>query len=608
MNHKAAMKVMLVATVFLFVLLEPGSICQASTQPITSLPAPKLSTPVLGEQRIIVILADFQDTKHVLSQEYFHDLVFNELDSYIREASYDRVWLTGDVVGWHNLPINSTDYRLYRPYIYEEVRPLARYIIRTVDKDIDFSKYDYVFIFVSGSGGMSSSNWGGILGRTHARQNLLHASTDDGVEVSEGILCLEGPDLLYLVHLFGHCIGLPDLCVSTKPQLGGLHIPFFGRWDPMAFAIVWGRFGHFCAGNKLKLGWMPEENIRVVEVSETETVLVDPLSLKSNGIQVIKIPIGEHKYYLVEARRRAGFDQRLPNEGVLISWMDETKTSRRDWAETLDVDVSSLPEHIPRLLPTGIWKLVDAHPNTSYISDTGYQSDDAVFKLGEGYIDEVNNLAIVVTHEVGKSYEVVVTTAAKGQILLDEMEQCKKEAELVIGAAQDAVELARKEFRTAELDKAETLLDGALSNYQSGNYEQTVALASEARSTAERATKPQAYYDAQNLIEEAEQEIQQAEAREFHSQDALLFLAQATDEYGKACIAFTKNDFEAAKLHAEKALSLVNEALDAEKAHVADEAHQNRQWLSTINIAAVAVIILAIPLVFWWRRRHSAAK
>lgn len=590
------------------------------------------AVPTVGEQKIIVILAEFQDEEHLLPAEHFQELIFEQLNSYIKEVSYGQVWLTGDVVGWVNLPRSATSYKLYRPDVYNDCRRLARDVITYADADVDFSQYKYAFICVSG--GLIQRDypptkaWGAILGRTHKGLNLLHARTTDGVEVKEGIFLFESIPFLLLTHLFGHCIGLPDLCVDWQ-HLGtgqGEHMCLFGRWDPMALPLVWGEgAGHYCAASKIKLGWIPDEKIHVAQTGETETLIIDPLELKSTGIQVVKIDVSKGKYYIIEVRREIGCEAHwLRGEGILITWIDETKSATSDtrkasmWRKELGFNRQEAPVNVFACAPPEIWRLIDAHPETplSSIDLTGWKLDDAAFGVGTGYIDEVNNLALLVTREVGQSYEVVVTTAGEGQVLLEELkqkteeiEQQRKAANSAITTAENAIKLAQDQIRIEGLDDAQMLLEEAFSNYEAGNYGKAAALALETRAAAEKTTKPQAYYDAQNLVEEAEQEIQQAETTGFHSQDALLLLTQASDEYGKACIAFTKNDFEDAKLHAEKALNLISEALDTEKTYVdAEKAHRSRQALLKIGAAALATILIAISLAYWYRRRHSVAR
>nr|MBC8512374.1 hypothetical protein [Dehalococcoidia bacterium] len=494
MNDKAV-KVVFIAIASLLLLFGAPGVCSAATHSVNDLATPRSSAPVLGEQRTIVILVEFEDKKHFLSREYFVDLVFTKFNDYYREVSYNQVWLTGDVLDWVALPVSSNAYELgWAPagqHVRAEYRRFAARVVRSVDKMVDFSQYECIIIFAAG-GFVSGFHDFYPLG---AYGGAWSISTDDGIFNRKGFVSgSENTPWVYLMHELSHSLlQLPDLQYHLKiPGAGPEEVTpdFFmcDRWDPMSRPSASYGIGHFCAGNKIRLGWLPPERTNVIQGGQTRTVTIDPLALQTEGIQVIKVVTATSKYYLVELRRKIGFDTYLPGEGVLITWIDETKTSRSDWAEVFGVEPDMIPYWVPMTLPPeGIWKLQDAHPFTPSLSD-------AAFEVGQGYVDQANNLAIVVTRQVGKSYELVVTTAADGQILLEEMKQHKRELSTAITAAEDAVELARQESRIGGLDRAETLMDEASSNYQFGKYERAVALASQARDAAQTATKPQAYY------------------------------------------------------------------------------------------------------------------
>lgn len=68
------------------------------------------TTNAVGEQKVIVIMADFPDITPTLSQEQIYNKVFVDLDNYFRDASYGKIWLTGSVIGPYILPHPIVDY------------------------------------------------------------------------------------------------------------------------------------------------------------------------------------------------------------------------------------------------------------------------------------------------------------------------------------------------------------------------------------------------------------------------------------------------------------------------------------------------------------------
>ena len=71
-------------------------------------PAPVANT--FGEQRTLVILVNFQDapTDQPYTPDFISDLIFGETSDFFFENSFGQTWLSGDVTGWHTIPLDST--------------------------------------------------------------------------------------------------------------------------------------------------------------------------------------------------------------------------------------------------------------------------------------------------------------------------------------------------------------------------------------------------------------------------------------------------------------------------------------------------------------------
>ena len=62
-----------------------------------------------GEQRTLVMLLNFLDnTQTPWAVEEVRELVFGQVNDFYKENSDNQVWLTGDVVGYYTLPMNTT--------------------------------------------------------------------------------------------------------------------------------------------------------------------------------------------------------------------------------------------------------------------------------------------------------------------------------------------------------------------------------------------------------------------------------------------------------------------------------------------------------------------
>jgi M6 family metalloprotease-like protein len=121
-------------------------------------------------------------------------------------------------------------------------------------------------------------------------------------------------------HEFGHAFGLPDL-YDTVPANGASQ--GIGIWCLMASGS-WGGDNnspdlpsHMSAWSKVFLGWLQPEL-----VTATRTFNLAPV--QSGRTVALKIPISSSQYYLVEYRKKDGFDARLPFAGVLVWKINDT--------------------------------------------------------------------------------------------------------------------------------------------------------------------------------------------------------------------------------------------------------------------------------------------
>jgi hypothetical protein len=135
---------------------------------------------------------------------------------------------------------------------------------------------------------------------------------------------------------------------------------------------------HLSSWCKIKLGWLSNDRIKIINEKEYASILLDPLEKNSKGFLVIKIPISQKSYYLIEFRKKIGFDSYLPNEGIIILFIDESKEFEE-----------------------GAIKIIDANPLTENL-------DDAAFKIGQEFKDQSNGLKIKIISIKNSSYEIFI--------------------------------------------------------------------------------------------------------------------------------------------------------------------------------------------------------
>lgn len=363
------------------------------------------TTKAVGEQKVIVIIADFPDVKPTLSKEQISNKVFVDTDKYFRAVSDGKMWLAGNVTGPYMLPHPIANYNTSISNLLADrgkILALVTDVLNAADGDVNFSQYSHVLIVVRASYQQFTAGcyavFPGILG---VAGKIL---TERGQTVSSASVFAE--DWYEFIHDTFHMLGgviegnrvAPDLydqdLQSTPGDFrGGLQFSMIhlGFWDPLS--------AHFykqglptmgtSAWTKMRMGWMDPSKVAMVSPGQTTTVRLDPLGSATSSTMVIKIPLTSDTFYLVENRQKVGFDQYLPSSGILILYADDGYKGESRHGQ-------------------GPVQLMDANPSVPYLQG-------AAFDIGkkEIFVDTQNNLAIILLRKVDLSYEIKITTADK---------------------------------------------------------------------------------------------------------------------------------------------------------------------------------------------------
>jgi hypothetical protein len=197
-------------------------------------------------------------------------------------------------------------------------------------------------------------------------------------------------DLSIVEHEMGHGYGMKH---STAPN-GRL---YENQWDVMSDASSncsnsWDAVYH-CLGqhpnafNKDLVGWIAANRIQTVNKGQMQQIVIERLAAPGDqGILLVKIPINGQtdKYYTLEARKQAGYDVKLPGEGIVLHKVDLT---RQVMAEFIDVDNNN---------------------------NTGDEA--AIWIPGESWEDKDNGIWVSVRTAAGNGYDVIVSNASGNSI------------------------------------------------------------------------------------------------------------------------------------------------------------------------------------------------
>ncbi|MFQ5969924.1 MAG: hypothetical protein ACE5J2_05475 [Nitrososphaerales archaeon] len=276
------------------------------------------------EERVIVLLAEFPDTKFNRSAEEIEQLVFEDADTIFKQASFNKVSINGAVIPTKYMMPNTLSY--YGRNNFDNSLFLND-LIAMADHDVDFNK-SWVLVYHAG--------------KTRPTGNAIFKQgiTGDG-EMIRGFARIDStfsePVTVHeLAHLFGR---LPDLYDTSRP-VDNIRSQFQSDIFYYDLDIMGAkRHGGFSAYSRLKLGWM-DQNFVEVRPGQDRMVTLRPVESCDEGVCAVKITVDDERYYLIEAREILEQNPALnPKfEGLVITYVDESIPSGRGPVRLLNIN------------------------------------------------------------------------------------------------------------------------------------------------------------------------------------------------------------------------------------------------------------------------------
>jgi M6 family metalloprotease-like protein len=230
--------------------------------------------------------------------------VFGSMNDYYREVSCGKVRIEGKMFPWVELAKNRSEYGQGSGdtrMLNEAIDKLQARDGKNVLKDYD----GLVFLY---GGGRLQTNRGNIF--WPHKGYMIH-----GGKRWPFFICPEGSDRManisVFTHEFGHMLGLPDLYARPEnPGSEGL-----GQWCLMSNQIGNGKPQHMSAWCKEQLGWITPT---VIDPAVKQKLVLSPIEGTTNQCFKVLARADGSEYFLLEARKKNGFDIDLPGEGLLI--------------------------------------------------------------------------------------------------------------------------------------------------------------------------------------------------------------------------------------------------------------------------------------------------
>jgi M6 family metalloprotease-like protein len=199
-----------------------------------------LSSTATGSVRIIVVLVEFSDVKHVATKDAVSHLIFEQMADYYRQVSYGALNVVGNVTQWITLNRAMSYYgEDTGGSIDPDSSRLVVDAVAAIESTIDLSQYQNVMVMHAGAGqesepGKTSYIWSvyydDLTILTKAGSRITAAEIVPESESTNGLTTCLG----VAAHEFAHSLGLPDLydekSLDDRDYVGPWSLMSKGTW------------------------------------------------------------------------------------------------------------------------------------------------------------------------------------------------------------------------------------------------------------------------------------------------------------------------------------------------------------------------------------------
>ena len=290
---------------------------------------------------------------------------------YWREVSYENINLDGSAeYDWRTLPKTRAEYFDGDGNALLDL--LAEDCAGVHDATVDFSSFHGAnFVF---NDDLDCCAWGG------------------GTNIADGgdIAATWMPPWAWSGRVFGHEIGHSIGLDHSNDQYGNEYGNF---WDVMGS----GAQNHVNGYHKDHQGWIPAPEIYTATGAINQQIRLANLAIPPNDLgeavgdyMLVKIPLGDDRYYTFEARKKVGYDGPsvelpsggIPFDGVVIHLID--------------------PDQSHDMSPGGVSEIVDG-TNNGNAADNG-----SAWIPGELFVDEANGITVAVVSEYDDGFIIAI--------------------------------------------------------------------------------------------------------------------------------------------------------------------------------------------------------
>jgi M6 family metalloprotease-like protein len=320
--------------------------------------------------------------------------VHGSMNDYYKELSHGTFKVEGKFIGWVEASKKRLEYSSGSGTSSREKTGLLTealdLYVKKHGKDA-LKEYDGIFFLYAG--GRVDTTRGGLY--WPHRANVMHGGKSwPYFIVQEGGSRMT--DISVFCHEFGHMLGLPDL--YARPEQPGSEGVW--QWCAMSNQIGGGRPQHFCAWAKEQLGWIQPV---VIDPRVKQKLILSPIETDPTQCYKVMLRADGSEYFLLENRKRTGWDSQLPGEGLLI-WRVFAGTRGQQQPVYLEESHGVEGSRGPSSFPTSV-----PFPSAANNSFTPYTTPSSKSQLGGGLPVWITNIRKLpdgrITFHIGYEYQ-----------------------------------------------------------------------------------------------------------------------------------------------------------------------------------------------------------
>lgn len=280
---------------------------------------PKVRTrlPSFGQVRSLIIPVDFPEVSGQGDPGSLFTPIAREVRDFFHKQSYGRLAFDFEILpNWVRLPFNPSKYGFTAANGSGDFTSYRNDIFAMLDGQVDFSRYDAVYILVPKEMPMAKMGYGpAITGPSWTSSGHVINGATGGADM----YLQPGNEWRWMAHETGHAFGLYDEDLDHQSQT-------LGHWGIMA--MNWSRNAIENIGwDRYLLGWLPEQQVACLPkdslASGGTSVALAPLVRQDSGTKAAMVPLSGTKILVMESRKNEGYDRiAAGNEGVLVYTVD----------------------------------------------------------------------------------------------------------------------------------------------------------------------------------------------------------------------------------------------------------------------------------------------